>query len=434
MNERKQKPNWRPVESGSAEFRELEQRDELSNVGYAEEALIGLHTHGEIAKIRSSVADTLAQSLEGEVNPDVRDLLEEHLRSTQDEAKHHREAKERILEETRDHLASVLSEDEAYAYSPTQILRRRIEQLYDEAGPGVFGDEIDSAAALIEAVQQKTLDNESHIKLLEAEAARFERVRREVLADALTWLSEVFDKAIEIDSKKYVRCSRSDMVKRLNQMQFACRDRIRARDLDIAGHATGTLVSVDIDLFEASRRDARHVTIHEIAHHISGPGYAVHHSEDERSAANNRILRGLKPGHGIPESTPLASTRKLGLHFRQDQRPHKVWMNEALTELLAAFFSGERVTMYHNYVDEIWRMVDAGVEWETLFDAYWETMLVEPEEGTRIPKYDALIRRIREVEGPGALQRHRESILEKEQRVGRGWRKEQELRTDRLPE
>ncbi len=154
-------------------------------------------------------------------------------------------------------------------------------------------------------------------------------------------------------------------------------------------HAKGKTIIISTFTLDQGIPAVKKILYHEFVHEISGKAYA------------------LKPN--LENSTPekLAYLQKHGLLFQDNYS----WLNEAITESLALELFNEQDTshekentykcsnVYINERKELDRLLNSGLERDTVLEAYFENMYGDQTLDTRGIATAKLIRRINTIEG-----------------------------------
>jgi vacuolar-type H+-ATPase subunit H len=398
------------VSRESSEYQDFALKNEIANMGLAESFAFSLHANElKVQSLRKGLdgyEELLTRDLPDDVREHVQTICDTEYQKLLD-AQNERSEK---LSSVQDQLMELMED----AYYEAEIVARMEEIMGSGSSEG---EELQRKFGTAQVAVDKAVfgsDMEDLVLFLNAEAKRFQEKREAAFERFREWVNDFFERAHDSECQKYLKRSLDEIRKILRKVNFAVLDGLRKQTH--LGHADGSHIAIDLRQLDRDPEGAKHTVFHELAHHVSGVGIvkepSLSLSEDGQVQQHDQI-----------------QLAKLGGHFNRSKGPHsnrhkQMWLNEALTELVASKMSGvpfrrERpdasrvMTGYGEYIDEVWEMVDAGITWDELYDAWAEDMLVEPENGTRIPKYDHLIRRIREVEGRGAMKRHVENIENK---------------------
>ncbi len=177
---------------------------------------------------------------------------------------------------------------------------------------------------------------------------------------------------------------------RIADVQFLVADPVAMGTTVGRSHGAGIL-SVQVEFREESA--VRKTLFHEMTHHIAGG--AIQKTDVDTYQHNS--LRW--------QSTQYTN-RKHGLAFNANRgfRENGAWLNEGVTELLARHLAKEdAMTSYPYEQTTILAMIKSGVPQELFINAYFEGHLATPENGSRLPAFRALSKKITELYGAGWL-------------------------------
>jgi hypothetical protein len=394
------------VSRESSEYEDFALKNEFQNMGIAESFAFSLHANE--LKIRSLQrgVDMYEEALSGELHEEVRGRIQEMFDAEYQKLQDAQTERSELLIAVQDQLIEVMGDE----YLEKELVSRVGEIMDSGSSEGkVLQEKFGSAEEAVDMVVFGS-DIEDLVLFLNGEAKRFKEKREVAFEQFREWVNDFFERAQDPECQKYLKRSPDEVLSILRKVNFSALDNLKKQTY--LGHADGTHIALDLRKIDRDFEGAKHIVFHELAHHLSGLGMAFEDVSVEEGDVPVKKVRRKKMGTSFDKSSGHISTHKNN------------WLNEALTELVSSKMSGvpfvrlrsDGVTVrsgYENYIDEVWEMVDAGISWDELFDAWSEDMLVEPENGTRIPKYDHLIRRVREVEGRGAMKRHVENIKNK---------------------
>ncbi|OGL95861.1 hypothetical protein A2348_00420 [Candidatus Uhrbacteria bacterium RIFOXYB12_FULL_58_10] len=425
----KEERKWKQVDEFGPEHLEAQGQRMLAATGYAEGFVRKLGALQKEVEHHRVCVDTIRERLaSGSADTATDESFRRFLVGEEQSLRESTSNYEETLKQLKQELSGMLCDSEQV--SESNKLRSRLETMWksDDA----FCESVQSRYASVDdfltALREQTVPLEILVSFLGAESRRFNKVTERAKESFLAWRQEYFLRSFDPDIQQYLRVSTELVRQRLQELAFTCIDSLAPQRG--FGDYGSSVVRIDSDLYENDVGLSRHVVFHELTHAVLGNGYEVTIKDVELADKREKdmsALFGNRAAPGFFRQVPSAITRKSGVHFHLEEdgrrtKDQQIWMNEGLVELLAARMAGKRPRAYLEFIDEVWRMVDAGMEWQTLYEAAAEDLLKEPVNRSRIPAYDRMVRRMRELEGPGAMRRHVESIERKNKyRIRAGW-------------
>ena len=228
--------------------------------------------------------------------------------------------------------------------------------------------------------------------ILRFHSEKTKEAREKAEKDFKKWSSDFINCCKEAIADGWLPLSEKIIKERVEQAKIILRD--SADSENSAGDLYRWVVTIIPD-FEIV--DPKDTLFHELVHTIAGREMAERRvkvqREGEEPYEHSKVLfhkSGLKYSYGYAKGIEVPGVISISGKFR--------WLDEGLTEMISMRLQKQlKSDAYQVERDEIKKIIDAGVDEQLFFDAYFESRDTKTPPKERAPALRALLRRINEV-------------------------------------